>query len=146
VFESYENNAHENEKSFTHGWFRTGDQGCLDSDGSLMITGRLKEMINWGGEKIAPGEIDRVLMSHPAVADAVSFGVPHGVWGKEVAAAIVLSEDSSPNKSESAILSYCRDQLADYKCPVKIHFTKSIPRTATGKVQRGAVAKSVSAT
>ena len=145
VFASYENNPQENEKCFTQGWFRTGDQGCLDSDGSLTITGRLKEMINRGGEKIAPGEIDRVLMSHPGIADAVSFGVPHAVWGEEVAAAIVLSGDCSLNTSESAILSYCRDQLADYKCPVKLHFTKSIPRTATGKVQRGVIAKSVAA-
>ena len=139
VVAGYENNPEANEKSFTHGWFRTGDQGYLDEDGYLMLTGRLKEMINRGGEKIGPREIDEVLLSHPAVAEAVAFGVPHPAWGEEVAAAIVLKEDTPA--TDAAILAFCKERLAEFKCPKKIYITTAIPRTATGKIQRGAVAK-----
>jgi acyl-CoA synthetase (AMP-forming)/AMP-acid ligase II len=92
VVSGYENNPEANAKSFTNGWFRTGDQGFLDEDGYLRLTGRLKELINRGGEKIGPREIDEVLLTHPAVAEAVCFGVPHPSWGEEVAAAVVLKE------------------------------------------------------
>lgn len=139
VISAYENNPEADAKSFTSGWFRTGDQGFLDQDNHLTLTGRLKELINRGGEKIAPREIDEVLLSHPAVAEAVAFGVPHPSWGEEVAAAVVLRE---PQK-ESAILAYCRERLADFKCPKKIYIVETIPRTATGKIQRGAVALAV---
>jgi acyl-CoA synthetase (AMP-forming)/AMP-acid ligase II len=139
VVSGYENNPEANEKSYTHGWFRTGDQGYLDEDGYLMLTGRLKEMINRGGEKIGPREIDEVLLSHPAVAEAVAFGVPHAAWGEEVAAAIVLKEDTPATDTE--ILAFCKERLAEFKCPKKIYITTAIPRTATGKIQRGAVAK-----
>ena len=91
VVSGYENNPEANAKSFTNGWFRTGDQGFLDAEGYLTLTGRLKELINRGGEKIGPREIDEVLLAHPAVAEAVCFGVPHPTWGEEVAAAVVLS-------------------------------------------------------
>ena len=104
-----------------------------------MLTGRIKELINRGGEKIAPREIDEVLLAHPAVAEAVAFGVPHPTWGEEVAAAVVLR---TPEK-ESAILAHCREKLADFKCPKKVYIVEKIPRTATGKIQRGAVAASV---
>lgn len=139
VISAYENNPEADAKSFTAGWFRTGDQGFLDEDNHLTLTGRLKELINRGGEKIAPREIDEVLLSHPAIAEAVAFGVPHASWGEEVAAAVVLRE---PQK-ESAILAYCRERLADFKCPKKIYIVEAIPRTATGKIQRGAVALAV---
>jgi len=139
VVSGYENNPEANEKSFTQGWFRTGDQGYLDEDGYLLLTGRLKEMINRGGEKIGPREIDEVLLSHPAVAEAVAFGVPHPAWGEEVAAAIVLKEDTPA--TDTAILAFCKERLAEFKCPKKIYITTAIPRTATGKIQRGAVAK-----
>src|SRR5262249_54389851 len=89
VVAGYENNPEANAKSFTNGWFRTGDQGFLDAEGYLTLTGRIKELINRGGEKIGPREIDEVLLSHPAVAEAVCFGVPHPAWGEEVAAAVV---------------------------------------------------------
>lgn len=135
VVAGYENNPEANASSFTNGWFRTGDQGFLDADGYLTLTGRIKELINRGGEKIAPREIDEVLLTHPAVAEAVAFGVPHATWGEEVAAAVVLRE---PQK-ESAILAYCRERLADFKCPKKLYIVETIPRTATGKIQRGAV-------
>jgi len=102
-------------------------------------------LINRGGEKIAPREIDEVLLAHPAIAEAVAFGVPHATWGEEVAAAVVLSADGEkPN--ESTILSYCKERLADFKCPKKLYIVDTIPRTATGKIQRGAVAKALAGT
>ena len=137
VVPGYENNPEANAKSFTNGWFRTGDQGFLDSDGYLTLTGRLKELINRGGEKIGPREIDEVLLSHPAVAEAVCFGVPHPTWGEEVAAAVVLSEPVG----EADILAFCKERLAEFKRPKKIFITDAIPRTATGKIQRGNVAQ-----
>jgi acyl-CoA synthetase (AMP-forming)/AMP-acid ligase II len=138
VVSGYENNPEANAKSFTNGWFRTGDQGVLDGNGYLTLTGRIKELINRGGEKIGPREIDEVLLSHPAIAEAVAFGMPHPTWGEEVAAAIVLRE--SATDTESSILAFCKDRLADFKCPKKLYITDQIPRTATGKIQRGAVA------
>ena len=137
VVSGYENNPEANAKSFTNGWFRTGDQGFLDSDGYLMLTGRIKELINRGGEKIGPREIDEVLLAHPSVAEAVAFGVPHPTWGEEVAAAVVLKEP----QPEAAIVAFCKERLADFKVPKKIFIVQAIPRTATGKIQRGAVAK-----
>jgi acyl-CoA synthetase (AMP-forming)/AMP-acid ligase II len=137
VVSGYENNPEANAKSFTNGWFRTGDQGFLDSDGYLTLTGRLKELINRGGEKIGPREIDEVLLSHPAVAEAVCFGVPHPRWGEEVAAAVVLKEPVG----EADILAFCKDRLAEFKRPKQIFITDTIPRTATGKIQRGNVAQ-----
>jgi acyl-CoA synthetase (AMP-forming)/AMP-acid ligase II len=136
VVSGYENNPEANASSFTGGWFRTGDQGFLDADGYLTLTGRIKELINRGGEKIAPREIDEVLLRHPAVSEAVAFGVPHTSWGEEVAAAVVLREP----QSESVILAHCREYLAEFKCPKKLYIVETIPRTATGKIQRGAVA------
>jgi len=141
VVSGYENNPEANAKSFVNGWFRTGDQGFLDTDGYLVLTGRLKEMINRGGEKIGPREIDEVLLAHPSIAEAVAFGVPHPGWGEEVAAAVVLKE--GVDTSESEILAFCKERLADFKRPKKIYITTAIPRTATGKIQRGAVAKAL---
>jgi acyl-CoA synthetase (AMP-forming)/AMP-acid ligase II len=137
VIRGYENNPEANASSFVDGWFRTGDQGYLDGDGYLHLVARIKELINRGGEKISPREIDEVLLTHPAVAEAVCFGVPHGTWGEEVAAAVVLRDAAS----EADLLAYCRERLADYKRPKQIHITDAIPRTATGKIQRGVVAK-----
>jgi acyl-CoA synthetase (AMP-forming)/AMP-acid ligase II len=140
VVSGYENNPEANAKSFTNGWFRTGDQGFLDSDGYLILTGRIKELINRGGEKIAPREIDELLLTHPAVSEAVAFGVPHATWGEEVAAAVVLREP----QTEAQILVFCKERLADFKRPKKVFIVESIPRTASGKIQRGAVAKALS--
>ncbi len=139
VVSGYENNPEANEKSYTNGWFRTGDQGFLDEDGYLTLTGRIKELINRGGEKIGPREIDEVLLAHPAVAEAVCFGVPHPRWGEEVEAVVVLKEPAT----EASILAFCKERLADFKTPKKIYITDTIPRTATGKIQRGAVAKAM---
>lgn len=139
VVDGYENNPEANAASFTNGWFRTGDQGFLDEHGYLTLTGRIKELINRGGEKIAPREIDEILLAHPSVTEAVAFGFPHATWGEEVAAAVVLSEP----QPESVILGFCKERLADFKCPKKLYIVDTIPRTATGKIQRGAVAKAL---
>jgi acyl-CoA synthetase (AMP-forming)/AMP-acid ligase II len=140
VIRGYENNPEANATSFVDGWFRTGDQGVLDADGYLTLVGRIKELINRGGEKISPREIDEVLLAHPKVAEAVCFGVAHPTWGEEVAAAVVVREPVT----EADLLAFCRERLADYKRPKQIHITETIPRTATGKIQRGVVAKAFS--
>ena len=134
VIRAYENNPEATAKSFFGEWFRTGDQGILDDDGYLHLTGRLKELIIRAGENIAPREIDEVLLLHPSVAEAVCFGVPHPTWGEEVEAAVVLRPEAPAD--EAGLVTFCRSRLADFKCPKKIHIVASIPRTATGKIQR----------
>jgi oxalate---CoA ligase len=136
VMHGYRNNPDANASSFSGGYFRTGDQGVLDADGYLTLTGRLKELINRGGEKISPLEVDAVLLEHPAVAEAVSFGVPDPKYGEEVHGAVVLKSGA---KAEE-IVAFCRDRLADFKVPKKIHIADALPRTATGKIQRRHVA------
>jgi acyl-CoA synthetase (AMP-forming)/AMP-acid ligase II len=136
VIQGYENNPEANATSFVDGWFRTGDQGVLDSEGYLRLVGRIKELINRGGEKIGPPEIDEVLLGHPKVSAAVCFGVPHPTLGEEVEAAVALSEPAT----EADILAWCRERLAEFKRPKRIHIVSEIPRTATGKIQRRAVA------
>jgi acyl-CoA synthetase (AMP-forming)/AMP-acid ligase II len=137
VTRGYENNSEANTKSFTDGWFRTGDQGFLDAEGYLTLVARIKELINRGGEKISPREIDEVLLTHPSVAEAVCFGVPHKTWGEEVAAAVVVKQPVS----ETELIAFCKERLAEFKRPKQIHITDTIPRTATGKIQRGVVAQ-----
>jgi acyl-CoA synthetase (AMP-forming)/AMP-acid ligase II len=139
VVRGYENNPEANASSFVDGWFRTGDQGVLDANGYLTLVARIKELINRGGEKISPREIDEVLLTHPSIAEAVCFGVPHGTWGEEVEAAVVLREGETIGAPD--LLAFCKERLADFKRPKQIHITQAIPRTATGKIQRGAVAK-----
>ena len=136
VIQGYENNPDANKVSFVDGWFRTGDQGILDSEGYLRLVGRIKELINRGGEKIGPPEIDELLLTHPNVSAAVCFGVPHATLGEEVEAVVTLSEPTS----EADLLAYCRERLAEFKRPKKIYIATEIPRTATGKIQRRAVA------
>jgi acyl-CoA synthetase (AMP-forming)/AMP-acid ligase II len=136
VIDGYENNPEANATSFTNGWFRTGDQGILDADGYLQLVARIKELINRGGEKISPREIDEVLLGHPAIGEAVCFAVPHPTWGEEVAAAVVLKGAAS----EADLMAFCKERLADFKRPKKIHVVETIPRTATGKIQRRALA------
>jgi acyl-CoA synthetase (AMP-forming)/AMP-acid ligase II len=137
VIDGYENNPQANASSFTRGWFRTGDLGVLDADGYLRLLSRIKELINRGGEKIAPREIDEVLEAHPSVKEAVSFGVPHPTWGEEVGVAVVLSAPVT----EKELLAFCRSHLADFKVPRHLHFVDSIPKTPTGKIQRRFVAE-----
>jgi len=136
VIDGYESNPAANAAAFTGGWFRTGDLGVLDQNGYLTLSGRLKELINRGGEKIAPAEVDAVLESHPAVAEAVCFGQPDPNWGEVVAAAVVLR--SAADRKE--LLAHCRSHLAEFKVPSQLYIVDSIPRTATGKVHRRFVA------
>ncbi|HLW87511.1 MAG TPA: acyl--CoA ligase [Terriglobales bacterium] len=138
VFRGYENNPEANARAFVNGWFRTGDEGYLDSDCYLYLTGRIKDIIIRGGENIAPHEVDEILLKHPAVAAAVTFGCAHPTLGEEVAAAVVLHDPQSA--SEAALIKHCRESLAEYKCPAKIYLVESIPTTATGKIRRRAVA------
>ncbi|MGB8596093.1 MAG: acyl--CoA ligase [Candidatus Sulfotelmatobacter sp.] len=138
VFRGYENNPEANARAFVNGWFRTGDQGFLDSDCYLHLTGRIKDIIIRGGENIAPHEVDEVLLRHPAVAAAVTFGCVHPTLGEEVAAAVVLHERHGATEQE--LIKHCREFLAEYKCPKKIYFVDSIPTTSTGKIRRRAVA------
>lgn len=142
VFRGYENNPEANAHAFVNGWFRTGDEGFLDADSYLHLTGRIKEIIIRGGENIAPHEVDEILLRHPAVAAAVTFGRAHPTLGEEVAAAVVLHE--SHDATESGLINHCRESLADYKCPAKIFLVKSIPTTSTGKIRRRAVAEAFS--
>jgi len=134
VTSGYENNPEANAKSFFNGWFRTGDQGYLDKDGYLRLTGRLKELINRGGEKISPLEIDTVIMDHPAVAQVVTFGVPHDKLGEDVAAAVVLREGIVCDERE--LRAFVGSRIADFKVPRRIVFLAEIPKGATGKLQR----------
>ena len=132
----YHKNPEANSEAFTNGWFRTGDQGMMSPKDILTLTGRLKELINRGGQKISPLEVDAALLNHPAVSEAVSFGVSDVKYGETVQAAVVLSEDSS----EEAIRGFCSNQLAEFKIPDRIYIVQELPRTATGKIQRRHVA------
>jgi acyl-CoA synthetase (AMP-forming)/AMP-acid ligase II/acetyltransferase-like isoleucine patch superfamily enzyme len=130
----YENNPAANEAAFTNGWFRTGDQGRFDTEGYLFLTGRLKEIINRGGEKIAPREVDEVLLQHPSVGQAVTFAVPHPTLGEDVAAAVVLKKGSHATENELRELAAAH--LAEFKVPRQVLFLDEVPKGPTGKLQR----------
>lgn len=138
VTPGYEGNEKANKESFfiVDGtrWFRTGDKGKLDSEGYLKLTGRLKEIINRGGEKISPLEVDGILMDHPAIAQVVTFALPHPKLGEEVAAAVVLREGQEAD--ERSIRDFAATRLADFKVPKKVVILDEIPKGATGKMQR----------
>jgi acyl-CoA synthetase (AMP-forming)/AMP-acid ligase II len=139
----YENLREENARTFVDGWFRTGDEGHLDADGYLFITGRIKEIINRGGEKIAPREVDEVLLTHPAVAEAATFAVPHASLGEDVAAAVVVRPGMTASKQE--LIAFLSTRLAYFKVPRSIHFVESLPKGAGGKLQRNVLAQRLSA-
>jgi oxalate---CoA ligase len=134
VMTAYENNEKANAEAFYDGWFRTGDQGVMDEDGYVSITGRLKEIINRGGEKISPREVDEIIMGHPAVHQCVTFAMPHDMLGEEVAAAIVLRQGIAATDKE--LREFASARLAPYKVPKKILILTEIPVGATGKLQR----------
>jgi len=138
VFRGYENNPEANARAFVNGWFRTGDEGWLDADCYLHLTGRIKDIIIRGGENVAPHEVDEILLKHPAVVAAVTFGFTHPTLGEEVAAAVVLN--APLGATEAALIKHCRESLAEYKCPKKIYLVESIPTTSTGKIRRRAIA------
>ena len=135
----YDNNEEANKTSFTNGWFRTGDQGYFDNEGYLKISGRLKEIINKGGEKISPLEVDNVLMDHPLIDQAVCFGYEDKMLGENIASAIIIK--SGEAFSENDVLEYAQEKLAKFKIPKKIFFVEEIPKGATGKLQRNVLAK-----
>ncbi|MDZ8187613.1 MAG: acyl--CoA ligase [Nostoc sp. ChiSLP02] len=137
VIDGYENNPEANATAFVNGWFRTGDRGTIDEDGYLRLTGRIKELINRGGEKISPLEVDDILLRHPAVAEALAFAVPHKSLGEDIHAAVVLKAEVS----EKELLAHCSKMLANFKVPKQIHILEQLPRGATGKLQRLAMAK-----
>lgn len=134
VMIGYENNPQANAAAFARGWFRTGDQAVMDNQGYVTITGRLKEIINRGGEKISPREVDEVLMDHPAVSQAVTFAVPHRSLGEDVAAAVVLRPGTPAQQDD--IRGFAATRLAAFKVPRQVLLVDEIPKGATGKLQR----------
>ncbi|MEM7295544.1 MAG: acyl--CoA ligase [Pseudomonadota bacterium] len=148
VTPGYEGNPEANAKSFFEAegkrWFRTGDQGSFDAEGYLTLTGRLKEIINRGGEKVSPLEVDGVLSEHPAVAQAVTFALPHAKLGEEVAAALVLKDGAKANAN--GIKKFARERLAGFKVPREILILDEIPKGATGKLQRIGLAEKLGLT
>ena len=139
VTTGYENNPDANKNSFSNGWFRTGDQGYFDKDGYLKISGRLKEIINKGGEKISPLEVDNILMDHPNIEQAVCFGYEDKMLGEDIATAIIIKEGMQCTEDDIKI--YANEKLAKFKIPKKIFFVNEIPKGATGKLQRNTLAK-----
>ena len=137
MIDGYENNPEANATAFVNGWFRTGDQGKLDEDSYLRLTGRIKELINRGGEKISPLEVDDVLLRHPMVVEALAFAVPHKSLGEDIDAAVVLKGETN----EKDLKAHCSTMLADFKVPNHIHILDELPRGATGKLQRLNMAK-----
>lgn len=134
VFEGYENDPDANAEAFIDGWFRTGDEGVLDEDGYLTLTGRIKEFINRGGEKIAPAEVDEALMRHPDVITAVAFSVPHVTLGQDVAAAVVSAKGTA--LTDEILNKHLRGRIADFKLPRRYVFVDDIPKGPTGKFER----------
>ena len=134
VTAGYDNNPDANLKAFADGWFRTGDQGRFDEDGYLFLTGRLKEIINRGGEKISPIEVDTILMDHPAVEQVVTFAIPHPMLGEDVGAVVVLR--AGMEATERELRDFVGKHAADFKVPRKVVFVTEIPKGATGKLQR----------
>jgi acyl-CoA synthetase (AMP-forming)/AMP-acid ligase II len=141
VMGGYEGNAAANAAAFVNGWFRTGDQGTMDAEGYLTITGRLKEIINRGGEKVSPREVDETIMEHPAVHQCVTFAVPHAMLGEDVAAAVVLKPEAQA--TEKDLRQFAAGRLADFKVPRKIVIVSEIPVGPTGKLQRIGLAKTL---
>jgi len=134
VTRGYLRNPDANAAAFTDGWLRTGDEGVIDEDGYLTLLGRLKEVINRGGEKISPLEVDAALMAHPAVEQAITFPAPHTSLGEEVAAAVVLRP--ATKVSERQLREFVGTRLAHFKVPKRVIFVDSIPLGPTGKPQR----------
>ncbi len=139
VVDGYRDDEAANETSFRAGWFRTGDSGSLSADGYLTLEGRIKELINRGGEKISPHEVEEALLSHPAVADAVAYAAPDEKYGERVAAAVVLCGDVSA----AELAAHCAERLAPYKVPASIALLEAIPKGPTGKPQRRLLAEQI---
>lgn len=145
VFSGYPDNPEANALAFHHGWFRTGDVGHLDTAGNLFIAGRLKEMINRGGEKILPADVDAVLASHPDVLDAAAFPVPHRTLGEDVACAVVLRDAVNRPVTAIELRRFAAQHLPVFKVPHRICFVDNIPRGELGKPQRWQLSQSLGA-
>lgn len=139
VMEGYYRNPAATDEALKEGWLHTGDLGYVDADGYFYIEGRKKEMIIRGGENIYPKEIEEVLYTHEAVKEAAVIGIPDEVWGEEVAAVLVLQDDQTLTPAD--VRAYCQDHLADYKCPRVVYYRDTLPKTATGKIQKVALAE-----
>ncbi|WVZ87740.1 hypothetical protein U9M48_034333 [Paspalum notatum var. saurae] len=139
VTAGYKGNPAANEEAFRFGWFHTGDIGVLDEEGYVRLVGRIKELINRGGEKISPIEVDAVLLAHPGVKQAVAFGVPDHKYGEEINCAVIPRREGA--LAEEDVLAHCRRNLASFKVPKKVFITNDLPKTATGKIQRRIVAQ-----
>jgi thioesterase domain-containing protein/acyl carrier protein len=138
IFDGYESNSQANAEAFRDGWFRMGDLGYFDENGYLFLTGRIKEIINRGGQKVSPSEIEAAIIELPGVVTAAAFPVPHPTLGEDVAAAVVLKPGSTLDvKTLSAAL---REMLGETKLPRRILFVDEIPKGATGKIQRNRLA------
>ena len=144
VTRGYERNSEANLQSFIDGWFHTGDLGHLDSDGYLFVTGRIKEIINRGGQKISPREVDEILIDHPAVYQAAAFAVPNSRLGEDIAAAVVLSDGFSVMERE--LRAFVAERVADFKVPRRVLIVDEIPKGPTGKLQRADLAEKLGLT
>ena len=138
VMRGYEGDPAANLAAFSGDWLQTGDLGYFDDDGFLFLTGRTRELINRGGEKISPREIDEALLDHPAVAEAATFAIPHATLGEDVAAAVVLRPGAKA--TSQAIRAYMVGRLAEFKVPQQVFFVRELPKSSTGKIQRAGMA------
>jgi acyl-CoA synthetase (AMP-forming)/AMP-acid ligase II len=141
VVDGYRSNPEANAASFRDGWFRTGDSGSLDPEGYVHLAGRIKELINRGGEKISPHEVEDALLKHPAVTEAVAFSLPDAKYGETVGAVVVLTADAD----EEELQRHAADLLASFKVPTRIVAMDEIPKGATGKIQRRTMAERIGA-
>lgn len=134
VMQGYLNLPEENQKSFRHGWFHSGDVAHIDEDGAIWFKDRYKDVVKSGGENVASIEVERCLMQHPAVAEAAVVGAPHEKWGEAVVASVVLAPGQSVD--EGTLIAHCREHLGGFKVPKAIVIVKEFPRTGTGKIQK----------
>jgi long-chain acyl-CoA synthetase len=139
IFKGYFRNEEATRRAFRGGWFHTGDVGYRDSEGFFYIVDRMSDMIIRAGENIYPREIDELLYRHPAVAEGAAFGVPDELYGEEVSACVVLREGAAATGEE--IAAYCREHLADFKCPKTIRIVERLPKGPTGKVLKRELAR-----
>jgi acyl-CoA synthetase (AMP-forming)/AMP-acid ligase II len=139
IARGYLDNPAETARTFTEGWLRTGDLGAVDSHGTLSVTGRIKELINRGGEKISPEHVEDILVSHPDVAQAAVFGIPDPLYGEKVGAIVVQRHGFRADRTD--LTSYCRGRLAEFEIPERIIFVDQLPLTAKGAIDRAQVAR-----
>ncbi|MCS6806963.1 MAG: long-chain-fatty-acid--CoA ligase [Acidobacteriota bacterium] len=141
VMKGYYKNPEATAQTIRNGWLYTGDLGYYDEEGYFYIVGRKKEMIIRGGVNIYPQEIEQVLYQHPKVKEAAVIGLPDPIWGEEVGACLILKEGETWDAAD--VIAYCQSRLADFKCPRRVFFVDSFPRTATGKIQKHLLSESV---